>query len=256
MKKKLYLLAVSTLTALLGTSAVFGQGSPPWKIVPVEIYACQFNERQDADDLDDWIARWNRWADSNNVDYYAAWTLTPYYFTAEQEFDFLWLGASTDGNTMGAGTDLWLSTGGELNSDLQDIVTCAAHVGLASAAYRIPEGLNNAQPSVITMSDCTMHDGVSGVAVDAATRDWADVIDEAGSRVAIYHWYPVFGGGDADFDLKWVEAYQNYSDLGADYERMGNGGLYQQYQALTEHLIDCDDARIYNAQNRRFVQLR
>ncbi len=256
MKKKLPLSACTVLTVLLGTSAAFGQGSPPWKIVPVEIYACEFNERQDADDLNGWIARWNRWADSNSVDTYAAWTLTPFYYTTEQEFDFLWLGAATDGNAMGAGTDLWLSTGSELNEDLLEIVSCGAHIGLASAAYRVPAGLDNSQTGVITMSDCVLHDGVRFPALDSAARAWADVVDGAGSKVALYHWYPVYGGGDADFDFKWIEAYQNYSDLGADYERMGNGRLFEQYQSLFSHLMDCDDARVYNAQNRRYVQLR
>ena len=48
------------------------------------------------EDLDRVVARWNSWADSVALDDYAAWTLTPFYYTPQQEFDVIWLGASKD----------------------------------------------------------------------------------------------------------------------------------------------------------------
>jgi hypothetical protein len=46
------------------------------------------------------------------------------------------------------------------------------------------------------------------------------------------------------------------ADLGADYERYGNGRGFETRGRLLGHLIDCDSSRAYLAQSRRFVQLR
>ena len=256
MKKKVTLLIASAALTLCGTSVVLAQGSPPWVIVPADMWACSFNDRQDMGDLDEWVDKFNAWADRQEDDTYAAWTLTPMYYGPNQQFDFLWLGVWTDGNTMGQGWDNWNASNAGLMNEFQSIVSCAAHTNFGSAAYRLPQGTGTPQNAVLAISDCKRNHGVEGAAVDRATRDWVEVLDEAGSKAAIYHWYPIFGGGGEEFDYKEVMAFANYSDLGAHYELMGNGRLYQQSSSLLGHLQDCDSARVYNAQNRRFVDVR
>jgi hypothetical protein len=178
------------------------------------------------------------------------------YYGPNQQFDFLWLGVWTDGNAMGQGWDNWNATNDGLMNEFQSIVSCAAHTNFASAAYRLPQGSGTPQNAVLAISDCKRNHGVSGDAIDGATRDWVDVLDEAGSTAAIYHWYPAFGGGGEEFDYKAVTAHANYSDMGAYYEMITNGGLFRRSQALFGHLQDCDSARVYNAQSRRFVDVR
>lgn len=256
MKTRITTLFAVALLTVAGGSGALAQGSPAWVIVPVDLWTCTFNERQSMRDLDNWVTRFNAWADGQDTDDYAAWTLTPSYYGPDQEFDFIWLGAWKDANAMGQGWDLWNSTNGNLMQEFLAISTCDVHANFASAAYRLPRGLDNSQGGVMTVSDCKNMDGVPGSAVDGAMRRWVDILDEAGSRAAIYHWYPVFGGGSAEFDFKEITVYQNYADLGADYERMGNGGLYARGQDLFEHLVHCDDARVYNVRTRRFVDLR
>ena len=256
MNKKIAALIVSALLTITGATSALAQGSPPWVIVPVDIWACSLNDRQDMGDLDDWVDKFNAWSDQQDDNTYAAWTLTPSYFGPNQDFDFLWLGAWTDANAMGQGWDIFNATNEGLMAELQSISTCNAHANYASAAYRLPAGVDNSGNGVITMSDCKRKHGVPGSAVDDAMRQWVDVLDESGSKAAIYHWYPVFGGGGDEFDYKEARSYQNYADLGADYERMGNGGLFRQNQELFDHLVECDSARVYNAQTRRFVNVR
>ena len=48
------------------------------KVVPVEIYACKYNEGKTEADLNAVIERWNAWADEDDMDDYAAWLLTPF----------------------------------------------------------------------------------------------------------------------------------------------------------------------------------
>jgi len=256
MNKKIAALVVSALLTITGATSALAQGSPPWVIVPVDIWACSLNDRQDMGDLDDWVDKFNAWSDEQDEDSYAAWTLTPNYFGPNQEFDFLWLGAWTDGNAMGGGWDLFNGSNDGLMAEFQAISSCSAHVNYASAAYRLPTGVDNSGNGVMTMSDCKRKKGVPGSAVNDAMRQWVDVLDESGSKAAIYHWYPVFGGGSDAFDYKEARSYQNYADLGADYERMGNGGLFRQSQDILGHLVECDAARVYNAQSRRFINVR
>jgi hypothetical protein len=261
MNKKIAALLCSALLTTFGTTSVFAQGSPPWVIVPVDMWVCDLNDGRDMDDLDDWIEKFNEWADDQENNDYAAWTLTPSYWGPNQDFDYIWLGAWMNANAMGAGWDLWNSTNDGLMAEYASIATCRVHSNFASAAYRLPEGMDNSGNGVITISDCKRHHGVPGSAIDAAARQWVDTLDESGSNAALYHWYPVFGGGGGpgggpDLDYKQVTSYQNYSDLGADYERMGNGGLFRRNQELFDHLVACDAARVYDAQSRRFINVR
>ena len=62
-------------------------------VIPVELFACSYNDGKGSADLDKVIDKWNAWTDKNGIDDYAAWTLTPYYFGPEQEFDVIWMGA-------------------------------------------------------------------------------------------------------------------------------------------------------------------
>lgn len=256
MKKQLSMLFASTLLTLCGASVALAQGSPPWAVVPVDMWACNFNDRQDMGDLDDWVDKFNAWADAQEDNSYAAWTLTPMYYGPNQQFDLIWLGAWTNGNTMGEGWDLWNATNDGLMNEFQSIVSCSAHGNFGSVAYRLPEGMGTPESAVLAISDCKRNHGVSAAPVGQATRQWVDVLDEAGSKVAIYHWYPIFGGGGEEFDYKSVTAFANYTDVGAHYELMTNGRLFQQSSSLFGHLQDCDSARVYNAKVRRYVDVR
>lgn len=254
------MVSVAVLAALLGFLALGGviaqEDDPGAKIIPVEIYACTYNEGQGPDDLDDVLEDWNAFMDDRDVDSYAGWTLMPYYFTEEQDFDLIWLGAWTDGNAMGAGTDMWLSEGGDEMADIAEVVTCATHINLASVNLKMPPGGETPTSAVLNYSNCNMKDGVGYDDVASATRDWAEILTQAGSEAGIFHQFPIYGGGGDSPDFLWMNSYPNHTALGADYERMSNGGMWRQYQDLLGDLVECDVSRVYNAQNRRFVQLR
>ena len=46
------------------------------------------------------------------------------------------------------------------------------------------------------------------------------------------------------------------ADLGADYDRYGNGGGYVLNNQLFGHMLSCDSSRAYVAKNRRYAELR
>lgn len=255
MKKMLISTLVSCVIVLAGTGTVSAQNDD-MLVIPVEMFTCTYNDRQGPDDLDDVIDRWNAWADRNAIDYYAAWTLTPYYFSPNQEFDVIWLGAAKDAVALGRGQSLWLNGDHGLQDDFDEVMTCNAHNNFASIEFKQPPENATPQNSILTFSDCTYRDGASFAALGAAMAEWAQYLDGQGSTAGIWHWYPVYGGGGEEFDFKWLQAFANLEDLGADYERYGNGRGYVTRGRLMGHMIECDSARAYLAQSRRFVQLR
>ncbi|MDX1405184.1 MAG: hypothetical protein R3192_11625 [Woeseiaceae bacterium] len=254
MKKILISTIVSCVIVLAGS--VTSSAQDDMLVIPVELYTCKYNNRQGPDDLDRVVARWNSWADSNAMDYYAAWTLTPYYYSPEQEFDVIWLGAAKDAVALGRGQSAWLGGTHGLQDDFDEVLTCDSHSNFASINFKMPPENATPQNSILTFSDCTFEDGASFTALGAAMRQWAEYLDQQGSTAGIWHWYPVYGGGGEQFDFKWLEAFSNLEELGADYERYGNGGGFVTAGRLMGHLIDCDSARAYIAESRRFVQLR
>lgn len=243
----------------LGVGGVFAQDQEefqlPSKILPVDIFVCNYNDGQGPADLDKAAASWSTYMDQNNIDNYAAWTLTKYYNGPDQDFDFIWLGAWTDGNAMGSGTDMWLSTGSRHAANFAKVSDCAVHVNSASVNYKLPDG-GTPENGVLTFSNCTINDDGNYPAISRATAEWVDILTDAGSQSAIYHWFPVFGGGGESPDFTVVTAYPNYTELGADWERRTNGELFRDSNRLFGELMDCDVPRAYNTQVRRAAQLR
>jgi hypothetical protein len=258
MKKILKAISVVAAVLALAMGSAMAQVSAEGmgKVVPVELFTCTYNNRQDADDLNAVIARWNRWMDERNNDDYAAWTLTPFHFGPDQDFDLIWMGAYRDGNAMGAGTDEWFAEGGDIDDAFAEVLDCDAHLGLSSAMYKSPPDNQTPGTAIITMMDCELNEGNRYTDIKAAELAWAKHMTDAGSTAGTFHWFPVFGGGDAEYDYKVVNAYANYTELGADWERFANGGGRDVSQETFADIDDCDDARVYVATSRRAAQLR
>lgn len=228
----------------------------PSKVIPVEVYACRYNDGQGPSNLDSAVNSWTAYMDENAVDSYAAWTLTKVYSGPDQDFDFIWLGAWTDGNAMGAGSDMLYSSGGKILENFGAVADCYSHTSAASLNYKLPEGGTPAN-AVLTFSNCNIEDGKSYPAVAEATREWVGILSEAGSQAAIAHWFPVYGGGGDDTPSFTIfSAYPNHTELGADLERRTNGQLFRKSNALFGDLVKCDVSRVYNATSRRAAKLR
>jgi len=254
--KKIMLLSVVTGLSLLAGSAVVSAQDEQMLVIPVELFTCNYNDGKGSGDLDKVIDKWNAWADKSGIDDYAAWTLTPYYFGQEQEFDVIWLGAGKDAVALGEAQDAYLAESSGLHAAFNEVISCDAHSNFASINHKAPPKGETPKNSVLTFSDCSLKEGASFDALGAAMGEWTAHLANAGSTAGIWHWYPVYGGGSEEYSFKWLEGFKNMAELGADYERYGNGGGVATSGRLFGHLIDCDSSRAYVAKNRRFVQLR
>jgi hypothetical protein len=57
------------------------------------------------------------------------------------------------------------------------------------------------------------------------------------------------GGGGAEFDFKLVHVYNDYQHLGDSFQWVVDNQAYLVNQDMTEGLVSCDEARVYNGYN-------
>lgn len=254
MKRVLLTIATSGLFFVGGLGVTVAQDDPSDDpAVPVELYACSYNEGHGPSDLDAVTASWNSWADTRGLNDYSAWTLTPFYYGEDQDFDVLWLGVSPSGQAMGAAQDDWVKNGGEIAAEFNQILTCNAHVNFAAVEYKTPPERSDPGNIILAFSDCNMEEGKTYGDLEPAIKGWADYRTSTGSDTGIWALFPAFGGGGEEFDFKWIQSYQNMTTQGVDYDEYSAGG-WKKAQELFSGIVSCDSSRVYFAQNRRMAE--
>jgi hypothetical protein len=215
----------------------------------VEIYACSYAEGKGAADLDKVTAKWNKWADDQGMSDYSAWTLTPFYYGTEQDFDVLWLGVTATGKGMGNAQDMWLAKGGTLGDEFNSVMSCNSHTMAAAMQYKAPPERDDQSSIILDFSDCTVGDNSRFSAdVAPALKAWGEFLAGHGSTAGVWALFPVFGGGGEDFDFKYVESHGNYSEQGTDFD---NYDPVRAREIFPYGMLDCDSSRSYIATNRR-----
>jgi len=251
MKRILIALATGSLVIAAGCSNGVAQDEEeaPDSAVPVEIYACNYNEGMGPADLDAVTAKWNAWADERGLNDYTAWTLTKFYSGPEQEFDYLWLGVSSDAKSLGRAQDDWLATGGAVAAEFEKVGPCDAHGNFAALNFKPPPEREDPRSNIVlSFSDCNIAHGKNfGDDVAPAIRAWTEYRTGTGSEAGHWVLFPVYGGGGEEFDFKWVVAHQNLEAQGADWDQYN----VELATELFDGVLDCDSSRVYNATNRR-----
>lgn len=220
---------------------------------PVELYVCNFNEGKGHADLDKVVSQWNRWADRNGLDEYSAWTLVPFYMSAEQEFDVIWLGGAPSAASMGRAQDTYLTKGTDMQAAFADVVSCPTHVNMATLTTKEPDSAEPPDRAVISFSDCSLAEGASFDDVMPAIYEWGEYRAEHGSTGGHWIMFPAYGGGDEDFDFKFVAGWRTLEQQGSDWDQYSREG-WKKAQELFSGKMDCDSSRVYVATNRRHAE--
>ena len=217
------------------------------RISPVEIYTCNYNEGKGRADLDQATAGWNAWADEQGTEDYFALVMTPWYSVADDiGFDVAWLGTWRNGTAMGAGTDLWLATGGTAAAGFAEAITCDAHVGFASIMTKAPASDSAPDNLVLTFADCSIKEGTDSDAFWSAMEEWTVYTKERGYQHGQWVMYPAYGSGKVEYGFKMVNGYDSHTALGKDWDLYAAGD-YDKHGELLGDKLDCDVQRMYNA---------
>lgn len=249
MKKTLLTLLTGGLVFAGGINTAMAQDEDG-SASPLEIYTCSYADGKGPADLDKVVANWNKWADDQGVTDYSAWTMTPYFFSSEQDFDVIWLGATKTGKSMGAAQDTWLATGGKLADEFNSVIPCDSHSMSAVVQFKAPpEPEDPSSNFVLDFSDCTIGDGKHfSTDVAPALKAWSKLREEQGSTAGMWALFPVYGGGGEKYDFKFVVSHGNYSEMGADFDSYDSA---KAREIFPYGMLDCDSSRSYMVTSRR-----
>jgi hypothetical protein len=243
MKKILISLATAIVLATSGVSVGFAQddGAPQFR--PVEMWACSLRDGKDRGDLD---SVYESTVAASGDEAYAAFHLEPYYAGGlVDNFDFLYLGVWADGSTMGTNLTGYFANGDDADEEWNETLDCSS---LMFASTRIQDNAGDGTGDgnfMLTVSDCNVgHGRTSGQAMAALNR-FNDYRLANGSTVGSLAWFPVYGGGDAEFDFKRVHVYSDIKALGDDFSWFVDNAAYNTEGDLLDGLLSCDEARVY-----------
>lgn len=238
--------ASAALFLLVGSGQVIADGHEEAgpDFMPVEIWACNFEDGKGPDDLDAVNAKWNARMDEQGVNNYFAALMYP-NFHNDIGFDVAWIGGWRDGNAMGAGIDgLWEDD--ETNDEYDAVLDCPSHNLFASVEMRDPgdSGEDDGE-FVLSFSDCSIEEGKTMDDVSAANEAWNAYADEHGFKGGAWIFWPVWGAPqDLDYDFKAVGSAASYKALGNNFQLMADGH-WRKSQEIWNDVLDCDSERIY-----------
>ena len=213
--------------------------------VPGRYQSLQYRDGMGQADLDKWFEKYNAWAGfTPTPDGYSVWTLTPFYYGAEQDFDFIWLGTSANAAALGIGLDAWVRSV-EIWPEFKMIADCDAKSNFATMNIKEPPN-DDSTESVLSFSDCEIAEGKTFDDVEPALQAWSKYRTGHGPEAGMWVMWPAYGGGGADFDFKFAVSHPDYESWGTDYDQYAKEG-YAKAEELFGGLLDCDDSRAYNA---------
>lgn len=216
---------------------------------PVETFTCEYRDGADASDLDKVVDAWTEFSDDQGVDTYFAVTLVPHYHGADT-FDVGWLGSWSSGEAMGRGTDMWITEGRDMAERFAEVLHCETHENFVSGELKAPPSDTPPDTVVLTFSDCKMRDGRTEEDLMSGMKAFVAYQEEQDIPGGLWMMWPVFGGGDADYDFKLVEGYPDHATLGRVYDWY-MGGEYRKWEELIGANVSCDVGRVYNGTVRR-----
>ena len=247
MKLLTTLLSAACLLAIGSTNVAAQNGPLTW--APIELIGCNFNDGADMTDLDGVIDSFNEWMDEAGQINYLAVVLTPHFRAGDFPFDMIWLGAWRNAADM-ANMQQWLTEGGEVLADFQEVATCPMRQGLAGANVKPPGEPEGIVP--VAFQNCTVAENRTGPQAGAAIAEFSEYLTEQGHNGGHWIMRPAAGeSADASYDFKWVRSHPSWAALGDYFDIMYNQGGFGELSGNLENLLSCDSPRLYNSRIAR-----
>lgn len=244
MKTITKLLFISLLTTISFVNGIAAQetGSNP---AVIEIFACNFNGNNDLDDLLTVSNKWNKWADTQNVNNYTAIILTPYVYSDELPYDVLWLGVYPNGAAMAAGESLWFAEGQKILADFEKVTDCTSHSHFVGNTIHVPASPPG-DNGLAAFSDCSISDDYNLGDVMSASGRWSEYlsgkqIDSFASMITPAAGLP----SGISYDYKSIQAFDSLDMFGQYIDLLISGGGGQKAGEIFDSMVSCNSPRVY-----------
>jgi hypothetical protein len=243
MKRILITAATAACTLFMGSGFTFAQEGVP-ELRPIEMWVCNYRDGKDQGDFDDVL---EDTVESAGDDPYAAFQLSPYFVSGDQDFDFIYLGVWENGTTMGSDMAEYAATSGDIDEAWNDAVDCPASIMYASMRIQQNDGGGDGN-FMLSISDCNVAHGAStGQALGALTR-FNNYRVANGSTVGTIAWFPIYGAGAVEFDFKLVHVYSGWPHFGDSFQWFVDNQAYLVQEDVLDGVVSCDVPRLYNGE--------
>jgi hypothetical protein len=235
---------------VLATSVAWTQSShaqdSPQKAVPVEFFACNWQDGKGMADLQKVIGKFNKYADNNDSGY-SAWVLTAQFENdPEGAFDVGWLGSWPSMKAFGESQDNWMSKGRDVAMAFAEVIDCSGRHEMASSVIiNAPDGPPG--NGVVMFYACSQHDGKSGMDAVQAAGKYSASMKALGVDVSSWLFFPGMGAGNIDFDFWRVVGFNNYVELAAAAEVFINGGGWKKSEETLGAVASCSSPAVFDA---------
>jgi hypothetical protein len=245
--KQLLLGTITTVcTLFMGTGLSIAQDGPP-QFAPVEMWVCDYRDGKDQGDFADVLEDLVRLTGDIPS---ASRQLVPYLRGPQQDMDFIYIATWPDGSTMGRDVGNYMEHGSDVDEAWEDTVECRASLLYGRLMINQPSAEADEDDNfTLTVSDCNVAHGRSTSQAIGAIQRYNEYRVANGSDITTLLWFPVYGGGGAEFDFKLVHVYNDYQHLGDSFQWVVDNQAYLVNQDMTEGLVSCDEARVYNGYN-------
>tara|TARA_Y100000590_G_scaffold166965_1_gene191181 strand:+ start:752 stop:1510 length:759 start_codon:yes stop_codon:yes gene_type:complete len=249
MIKKITLIIVTSCFLSLG----FGDNHYP-NTFTMEALQCKFTQGNDMDDAKRVIAQWKDNADKNFSVPYSAWVLTPLYTSSQDvEFDFAWLGFTSDAASMGRTQDEWQASGAEsIGTKWERVTDCDGQALYGVIEARAPKNPSKeGQKGYLSVSSCSFKEGKTGLDLAENDKAWNAYDDLNGFEGGVWRWWPGAGSPTSfEHDFFLAISYSSMEDYGKDRD---NNLAAMRAGTRPESILNCDAPRIYSSENVRLV---
>jgi hypothetical protein len=210
--------------------------TPP---APIEAFYCKMQPGKSMKDVMQVAQRFSKWADKNAKDY-SAWILTPQFAQFEEVPQLIWLGSNSSGNQMGKTLDAYQASGGDIQKDFDDVISCGGHALASSIEINAPDG--SPGNGVVMFTECNLADGSDRKKAVGASKKYSAAMRSMGAKNSNWMFFPMLGGReDIDFDYWGVATFNNWSDYFAAYEIYVNGGGWQKGMEIMNGVASCGE---------------
>tara|TARA_B100001750_G_C15328268_1_gene505872 strand:- start:108 stop:863 length:756 start_codon:yes stop_codon:yes gene_type:complete len=247
--KKIILTILTSCFLSLG----FGDNHYP-NTFTMEALQCKFTQGNDMDDAKRVIAQWKDNADKNFSVPYSAWVLTPLYTSSRDvEFDFAWLGFTSDAASMGRTQDEWQASGAEsIGTKWERVTDCNGQALYGVIEARAPKNPSKeGQKGYLSVSSCSFKEGKTGLDLAENDKAWNAYDDLNGFEGGVWRWWPGAGSPTSfEHDFFLAISYSSMEDYGKDRD---NNLAAMRAGTRPESILNCDAPRIYSSENVRLV---
>lgn len=221
----------------------------------MEAFQCNYVNGKNYSDVQKVLPSWTEHVNENFSEPYSAAMLTPYLKSqSDVDFDLAWVGFSGNQEQMGVIADEWLATGSKIQAKWDKVVDCPSYGFYGVFEARSPsESFIEGENTYWAISSCSFKEGKKASDLANSDKGWNEFMTKQGHTGGVWRWWPGAGSPNSfESDFLLNISYSSMKEMGriqdARYAAQNTGDL-------PESILNCDNPRVYIAENVRLENL-